>query len=57
LETFFGFKVSDHDGFPFFFPDQDETPISRDGTLDFRDGNSAAIPAPDPCRIFYDPRD
>jgi hypothetical protein len=55
LETFFGFKVSDHDGFPFFFPEPDETPGSRDETLDFRDGEVAAPPAPDPCRAFYDP--
>jgi hypothetical protein len=48
LETFFGFKVSDHDGFPFFLPDPDETPGSRDETLDFRDGDSTTLPVPDP---------
>jgi hypothetical protein len=57
LETFFGFKVSDHNGFPFFRPTLDEKPESGDETLDFWDGDSAALPAPDPCRVFYDPSD
>jgi hypothetical protein len=48
FETFFGFKVPDHDGFPFFFSDPDETPGSGDETLDFRDGDAAVLRARTP---------